>query len=273
MDSFPFVGIRKPLLMGILNITPDSFSDGGRFLNAEDAISEGLSVFQRGASILDVGAESTRPGAASVTAFEQLDRAIFSLSQISRRMAQDRFISIDTRSAEVAEKAIEAGACIVNDVSAGSDPAMFPLVASTGASIILMHMKGLPSTMQSSPIYGDVVSEVKNALLERVKKAISCGIAREKIAVDPGIGFGKTLEHNLLILRKLNAFVEMGLPVVLGTSRKKFLSGLCEELIPADLDSATCATTALGVAAGIQIFRVHNVPANLQAVNTSFAVG
>lgn len=271
-DSYPFVGIKQPLLMGILNITPDSFSDGGRFLRPENAITEGLYMLRSGAAILDIGGESTRPGASSVTVAEQMERVIVPLSEISKQMPRDKFISVDTRSAEVAEKAIEAGACIVNDVSAGNDPAMFPLVAKTGASIILMHMKGEPNTMQSNPTYAAPVDEIKLALLEKTKQAISYGVPPEKIAIDPGIGFGKTLEHNVMILSMLRTFVETGFTVVLGASRKNFLSVLCDVPNPCNLDSATCATTVLGVTAGVQIFRVHNVPANLQAVCTSFAI-
>jgi dihydropteroate synthase len=272
MNSFPFAGIKKPLLMGILNTTPDSFSDGGNFLNVDDAISAGLKLLEAGATILDIGAESTRPGASSISPSEQVSRSISPIFEISQCMTEDKFISIDTRSAEVAGKALQAGACIVNDVSAGSDPEMFPLVARTGASIILMHMNGQPNTMQVNPSYTNVVDEVKNFLLTRVREAISHGISPEKIAIDPGIGFGKSLEHNLLILKRLNVLIETGIPVVIGTSRKKFLGVLCERTVPAELDSATCATTALGVAAGVKIFRVHNVRDNFQAVNTSFAL-
>jgi dihydropteroate synthase len=259
--------------MGVLNCTPDSFSDGGAFLDVAAAVRHALAMAEEGAAIIDVGAESTRPGASRVPAAEQCRRLHEVLIALRRALPPEVGISVDTTRAAVAELAIAAGAGLLNDISAGrDDPALLPLAARAGLSVCLMHMQGEPATMQAAPHYADVVAEVADFLLARAAAAVAAGVARERILLDPGIGFGKTRAHNLALLAALPRLADLGYPLLLGASRKRFLGSLCHETDPAALVGATCATTALGVAAGVRIFRVHDVRANRQALEVAEAL-
>jgi dihydropteroate synthase len=261
-----------PLVMGILNVTPDSFSDGGRHLGLEAALQQAERMQAEGADILDVGGESTRPGSEPVEAGEQLRRVLPVIDAIRRRWP-DCCLSVDTTRAAVAEAALGAGADLVNDVSAGrDDPGMFPLAAERGAPIVLMHMQGTPRTMQDSPCYEDVVGEVLDFFRERIAAARAAGIPDGHIVLDPGIGFGKRKQDNLDLLAGLGRFADLGYPVLLGASRKRFMGAICRETEPAALIPATVATTALGVMAGARIFRVHDVRENRQAADIAAAV-
>lgn len=245
-------------VMGILNVTPDSFFDGGAHFETERAIEHGLDLIGQGADIVDVGGESTRPGAESVPLEVELERVLPVLAALARdgRAA----LSIDTRKSGVARAALDAGASIVNDVSAGrSDPELLPLVAERGAGVILMHMRGNPGDMQMEPRYDDVVREVCAHLRARARAALDAGIAPACIAIDPGIGFGKLFEHNLELLRALPELRSLGLPLVLGVSRKSFLGRLAGEEDPARRGSATLAAVTLGALLGAEIHRVHDV--------------
>ncbi len=245
-------------VMGIVNVTPDSFSDGGRWLDAELAVRHGLELEAEGAAILDVGGESTRPGADPVSESEELRRVMPVIEGLVAGGAQAR-ISIDTSKAPVAEAALRSGASLVNDVTAlSSDPAMAEVVASTGAEVCLMHMLGEPRTMQDDPHYDDVVSEVKSFLEARMAFAVGEGIAEERILLDPGIGFGKTLAHNLELLRRLDELVALGRPVVMGASRKSFLGRLTGRDV-GDRVAATVAVNVLAFERGARVFRVHDV--------------
>ena len=273
--------------MGILNVTPDSFSDGGRHEDPGAALAQAQRMLEEGADIIDVGGESTRPGAQPVDAPEQVRRVLPVIGAL-RDAVPGIIISIDTTRARVAQAALDVGASIINDVSAGRhDPQMFPLAASRSAPVVLMHMQGEPRTMQDNPSYGDVVKEVLEFLRQRVEAAVAQGIGRSQLLIDPGIGFGKTKEHNLQLLGGLERFVATGHGVLLGTSRKRFMGALCpgtrgisggggggqgEAPRPESLVGATCATTALGVAAGVRVFRVHDVRPNRQAADVAWAI-
>ncbi|MBT8447066.1 MAG: dihydropteroate synthase [Gammaproteobacteria bacterium] len=261
--------------MGILNVTPDSFSDGGEHSGAAAAVAHAQAMAAEGADMIDVGGESTRPGAEPVTEDEQLERVLPVIAGIraSAGRAAELAISIDTRSARVAEAALGAGADLVNDVSAGSDPSMFELVARHGVPVCLMHMQGTPETMQDDPSYEDAVGEISSYLLERAAAAQAAGVDRASIVIDPGIGFGKTRAHNLALVRHLDRFVATGYPVLMGASRKRFMGAICAETVFRELVGATCATTALGVAAGVRLFRVHDIKPNRQAADVAWAVG
>jgi dihydropteroate synthase len=248
--------IPEPLVMGVVNVTPDSFSDGGAWLNADAAIAHGLALIEQGAAILDVGGESTRPGAEPVGEDEELRRVLPVLAGLAGRGAR---LSIDTSKAAVAAAALDGGATIVNDVTAlRGDPQMATLVAERGCDVCLMHMLGEPRTMQRDPRYGDVVGEVRVFLAERLAHAVAQGIEEERIWLDPGIGFGKTIDHNLELLARLDEIVALGRPVVVGTSRKSFL-GTITGREPGDRVPATIATNVLALARGASIFRVHDV--------------
>ncbi|MCX8050005.1 MAG: dihydropteroate synthase [Methylohalobius sp.] len=261
------------MLMGILNVTPDSFSDGGKYLHVQAAVTHGLKLAQEGAEIIDVGGESTRPGAERVVATEQIRRVIPVVKALADALPLGHFISIDTTLAAVAEAALEAGAALINDVSAGrDDPQMFQLAAHHQVPIALMHMQGTPKTMQDNPCYQDVVAEVLAFLQSRVEAAQRAGILREHILIDPGIGFGKRRIDNLKLLAHLDRFVSIGLPVILGTSRKRFMGQVLEEADPTQLVPATVATTAIGVMAGVRIVRVHDVRENRQALEVAWAI-
>jgi dihydropteroate synthase len=252
--------------MGVVNVTPDSFSDGGRYVEPEKAISHGLELAAEGAAIVDVGGESTRPGALPVEAEEELDRV---LPVIEGLMAArtDAQISIDTSKAGVASKALEAGATFINDVTAlRGDPAMVSLVASSGADICLMHMLGEPRTMQEDPRYEDVVSEVKAFLEDRLQFAVQSGVAEERILLDPGIGFGKTADHNLDLIDRLDEIVALGRPVAIGASRKSFIGRITGREDPFDRVAGTVAVNVLAYARGARVFRVHDVAPSFDAL-------
>ena len=262
-----------PLLMGILNVTPDSFSDGGRHLTPASALAQAQLMIEQGASILDIGGESTRPGALPVNDPEQLRRVLPVLLELRAKLPGTIALSIDTRSATVARAALDAGAQIINDVSGGRDRELLELAAATQAYVVLMHMQGEPATMQLAPRYEDVVGEVLAFLLSAAAAAEQCGVPRERILIDPGIGFGKTREHNLRLLAALPQFANAGYALMLGTSRKRFMGAICRETAFTALVGATCATTALGVVAGVRVFRVHDVQANRQALEVAWAIG
>ncbi len=261
-----------PLIMGILNLTPDSFSDGGRYDTAS-AVIRGLEMVAEGADIIDIGGESTRPEALRVSAAEQNRRVLETIEVLRDRLPAGFPISIDTTLSEVARRAIERGASMINDVSAGrDDPEMFSLAAATGVTLALMHMQGTPETMQREPAYTDVVSDVKAFLEARVEAALTAGVEREALLLDPGIGFGKRKQHNLQLLAELKQIDELGFPLLLGVSRKRFMGSLCHQTEPAQLIPATCACTALGVMAGVKVFRVHDVWQNRQAADVAWAI-
>jgi dihydropteroate synthase len=256
--------------MGVVNVTPDSFSDGGLFLDEGAAIEHGRRLAAEGASILDIGGESTRPGADPVSAEEELERVI----GVVERLAADGAarISIDTTKTVVANGALNAGATIVNDVSAFRfDPDIAALVAERGADCCLMHMLGEPRTMQEDPRYDDVVSEVKSFLEERLEFAVSEGVDEERVWLDPGIGFGKTVEHNLELLRRLDEIVAIGRPVVIGTSRKSFLGKIAGGRDETERVPGTIATNVLALERGATVFRVHDVAQNVDALAVAAA--
>lgn len=246
--------------MGVVNVTPDSFSDGGRYLDQAAAIAHGRELIADGADILDIGGESTRPGAEPVEAEEERRRVVPVITALAASSGQPVQLSIDTSKATVAAAALDAGATLVNDVTAfRGDPEMAGLVAARGVDCCLMHMLGEPRTMQLDPRYDDVVSDVKAFLEERVAFAVRAGIPEERILLDPGIGFGKTLAHNLELLRRLDEIVALGRPVVIGTSRKSFLGRLTGREDPAARLPGTIATNVLAYERGARVFRVHDV--------------
>lgn len=247
----------RTLVMGIVNVTPDSFSDGGEHVEPDDAVKHGLRLIDEGADLLDIGGESTRPGAAPVSAEQEADRVVPVIRELAKRTKAP--ISVDTMKASVAEAALAAGARIINDVSAATaDPLMLDVAASRGAALILMHMQGEPRTMQQNPVYGDVVHDVRAYLAARAEAAIAAGVDPGMIAIDPGFGFGKTLEHNLTLLRRLTEFTTLGYPVLAGTSRKSFIGHTLDLPVTERLEG-TAATVALAVAAGVAMVRVHDV--------------
>lgn len=258
--------------MGILNVTPDSFSDGGAFLRSGIAVRHARKMVEQGASIIDVGGESTRPGAEPVALRTQLARVVPVITELRSILGEDFRLSIDTRDPEVASAAIAAGATMINDVSGGNNAEILAVAGSQGVPIVLMHMRGNPQTMQHAPTYVDVVAEICGFLAERAERAVVAGVLPANVIVDPGIGFGKTKLHNLEILRHLPDLVAIGYPVMLGTSRKRFMGAICTETEFKQLVGATCATTVIGVQAGIKIFRVHDVRANRQAMEVALAL-
>ena len=264
---------QRPQIMGILNVTPDSFSDGGKFNNIDKAIKHALSMIEQGADIIDVGGESTRPGAKRIDSDEQIRRTVNIIQELKKHIPEDIIISIDTTSSQVAQSAFENGARMVNDISAGrDDPDMLKLISKHNISCVLMHMQGTPETMQDNPQYENVVSETLAFLLERASTAERLGVKKENVYIDPGIGFGKTRDHNLALMANLQLFVNSGYPVLLGTSRKRFMGSICSASNPEDLTGATCATTVLGVQAGVKIFRVHDVKENRQAADVAWTI-
>ncbi|MEM6560675.1 MAG: dihydropteroate synthase [Planctomycetota bacterium] len=251
--------------MGVLNVTPDSFSDGGQFATTGAAVAQADRLIADGADVLDIGGESTRPGSDPVTPDEQIRRTVPVIEAI--RAEHDVAISIDTTSAAVAAAAVDAGACCINDVSAGRhDLAILGLAAERDLPIVLMHMLGEPKTMQNDPTYGDVTAEVLAALQERIDVAFEHGVDRARIVIDPGIGFGKTTEHNLQLLRDLPRFAELA-PVLVGASRKRFLGEITGETDAQQRDHATTATTVWSAVHGASIIRVHNARAARNAVD------
>ncbi len=252
----------RTLIMGILNVTPDSFSDGGEFVDPEKAVARGLEIVAEGADIIDVGGESTRPGAAPVSPLEEMERTIPVIEKL--RAQTDALISIDTQKAEVARVAVAAGADIVNDVSALADPDMAAVASETGAGLVLMHMQGTPETMQNDPRYDDVVSNVRNFLEERMAFAAEQGVLPKQIALDPGIGFGKTDEHNLALLRGIPELTALGRPVLIGASRKSFIGRLLER-IPEERLAGSLAAAVFAKLRGVQLLRVHDVKESCDA--------
>ena len=257
-------------VMGILNVTRDSFSDGGRFLDASEAVEHALRMAEEGADIIDVGGESTRPGSEPVPPDEQARRILPVIERIASQSAVP--ISVDTSSADVARKALDAGAGIVNDITAlRGDPALAPLVAERGVPLALMHMLGAPRDMQKNPVYDDVVSDVAGFLEERVEFAVSRGIERDQIVVDPGFGFGKTLAHNLALLRRLDEFHALGRPVLVGTSRKSMIGAILGRPTDERL-FGSLATVAAAVERGAAIVRVHDVRPAVDVVRVMAAI-
>ncbi len=266
------VSVRRPLVMGVVNLTADSFSDGGRFLDPATALSQARRLIDEGADILDLGAESTRPGAAPVSAALELERLLPLIASI--RAVSDISISVDTMKPLVAQQAIAAGANIWNDVTALTHDAKSPaLAAALGCEVVLMHMRGEPRTMQDDPHYGDVVAEVERYLLARAADAEEAGVAPDKIWIDPGIGFGKTVEHNLALLNALPRLCARGYRVLLGASRKRFLGALSPSAAqPQDRLAGSLAAALAGARAGVAAVRVHDVAATVQALDVDAAI-
>ena len=256
------LSLSRPGIMGIVNITPDSFSDGGWLHDAPAAISHALKLREQGADILDVGGESTRPGAMAVTADEEIRRV---LPVIEGLVREGCLVSVDTQKPEVMRAALDAGAAMVNDVVALQAPGALEAVANSDAALCLMHMQGEPRTMQQAPRYDDVVDEVKRFLQARVTACEAAGIARERLVIDPGFGFGKTLQHNLVLLKRLDRLAELGLPVLAGLSRKSMLGALTGRPV-GEREFAGVAAHLIAVARGAQLVRVHNVMAMRDAL-------
>jgi len=266
-----FTVSRQALIMGVLNVTPDSFSDGGKFFALENALEQGVKMAAEGADIIDVGGESTRPGAEPVSAAEELRRVIPVIEKL--RATIDTAISIDTSKAEVASAAIDAGASIVNDVTAGrGDEGMLPLISTTKSAFIAMHMQGTPRTMQKRPQYADVISEIVEFFRQQYSGAIGCNIDPMAIAFDPGIGFGKTLDHNLELLAHFEQLRAHDRPLVVGVSRKSFLAKLSDSTQVEERLAAAVALTSLLRARGADVFRVHNVKENVSALRVTEAI-
>lgn len=255
--AFP-LGVRT-LVMGIVNVTPDSFSDGGAFVGPDDAIAHGLRLAADGADILDVGGESTRPGSDPVTIDDELARVVPVVSGLVSAAPDHVALSVDTRRPEVARAALDAGASIVNDVTGARDPAMFGVVRDAGAGLVLMHMLREPKTMQDDPRYDDVVAEVRDFLAARIGAAVAAGVPRDRLCVDPGIGFGKDLGHNLAILHDIGSFADLRVPVMVGASRKRFLGTLTGVDDPSARLEGTAAAVAWCAANGVHVVRVHDV--------------
>jgi len=255
------------IIMGVLNVTPDSFSDGGQFFATDRAIEHGIEMAAQGAAIIDVGGESTRPVSVPVSTAEQIKRVVPVIEGLHKKVSVP--ISIDTYDYKVAEAALQAGAAIINDITALSDEHIGELTAMQQLPVVLMHMQGTPATMQVEPKYDDVVGEVRDFLLNQAKRAQQFGILKERIFIDPGIGFGKTLEHNLLILQNISKFVQTGYRVLVGPSRKSFIGKITGKENPADRIFGTAAAVALCVSAGVSIVRVHDIAEMLDVVKVA----
>lgn len=262
--SFAGMTLDTPRLMGVVNVTPDSFSDGGDFLDAQAAIDHGKRLVDDGAHILDIGGESTRPGSKPITVDEECGRILPVIDGLADIGVP---ISVDTRHADVMRRAINAGASIVNDVTAlTGDPNSIEVCAETGVDVALMHMQGTPETMQDDPTYDDAALDIVDYMRERIETLEAAGIGRDKICVDPGIGFGKTLEHNLRILSAIDAFHELGVPILLGVSRKSFITKIDRNVPAKDRVAGSIAAAIAGWDRGVQIFRVHDVAETRQAL-------
>jgi dihydropteroate synthase len=262
-----------PLIMGVLNVTPDSFSDGGVHNDLDSAVKHALQMVDKGADIIDVGGESTRPGALTIDTDVQLQRVLPVIRRLRESLPENFPISIDTTDSKVASAAVASGANWLNDISAAEDSSeMLDLAADNDLPIVLMHRQGKSVTMQDSPHYDDVCVEVFSYLLERADIAMAKGVASQNIVLDPGIGFGKLFEHNLALLNGLSKLCQYDFPVLLGTSRKRFLSQICNEKDADRLGVATAATTALAVEAGVKVVRVHDVIENRQAADVAWAI-
>ena len=261
---------ERVLVMGVLNLTPDSFSDGGRYLDLDTAVARAEAIEAEGADLLDIGGESSRPGSRPVSLEEELVRVLPVLTALAGRVHIP--ISVDTTKAEVARRSLELGASIINDITAlRGDPEMAGVVARAGAGLILMHMQGTPAIMQDRPSYGSVVEEVLDFFRSRVKSAEAAGIYRERIAVDPGLGFGKTLEHNLALLGGLSTFAELGRPIVIGPSRKTFVGTVVSRPV-SEREWGTAAAITAGILQGAHVVRVHSVAAMKDVTRMSEAV-
>lgn len=267
------LSLDRPVVMGVVNTTPDSFSDGGVHLDPERAIASGLSMWEAGARLVDVGGESTRPGSEPVPLEVELDRVLPVVSGLAEAGVA---VSIDTSKPAVARAAIEAGAVVVNDVTGLANAGMRSVCANTGVGVVIMHMLGTPRSMQSDPTYDDVVADVSSYLSDRARLAEAEGIDRRCIAIDPGIGFGKTIDHNLTLLRSVDKLVAVGYPVVIGASRKRFLASILEpirgDVPPEARDAATLGVVAFAIAAGARVVRVHTVPAAVEVATTVDAI-
>ena len=261
---------ERTWIMGILNVTPDSFSDGGRYLDANRAIDHAYQMIEDGADIIDIGGESSRPGALPVSTDEELTRVLPVIDALAK--GTDAFISIDTYKPPVARKALQAGAHIVNDITALGDADMAGVVAGMGAGLILMHMKGVPRTMQHSPVYQDLIPEILTFLRNRIDKAQAEGVCPDRIMIDPGIGFGKAAEHNLEILRSLDAFRSLDKPILIGTSRKAFIGKILNLPNPDDRLEGTAATVAWAIAHGADVVRIHDVKAICKVAQMTDAI-
>ena len=249
---------RRTYLMGILNLTPDSFSDGGQYNTLQSALSQTKYMINHGADIIDIGGQSTRPGAEEISYSEEFDRVITTIKAIREQLSIP--ISIDTTRAKIAEKAIAAGADMINDISGGTfDPEMFTLAARVDVPIILMHMRGKPQNMQQMTDYQDLVPDILDFLSRQVQKAIACGVDSEKIIIDPGIGFAKTFEQNIELLRRLSEFKILGLPILIGTSRKSFIGKIIDQQDPQKRVWGSAATCCSAIMSGADILRIHDV--------------
>ncbi len=258
------IDLATPVVMGILNVTPDSFSDGGKFASVDVAVARAREMIAEGAAIIDVGGESTRPGAAPVDGATEIDRIVPVISTLAREIHAP--ISVDTRKPEVMRAAIEAGAHLINDVNALRAPGAMDTVRTLDVPVCLMHMRGEPGTMQAEPTYREVVTEVLDFLRERVDACVAAGIARERMVIDPGFGFGKTVKHNLALLRDLQRFGELGLPLLVGLSRKSSIGKLLDGAPVDERLHGSIALTALAIERGASIIRTHDVRATLDAV-------
>jgi dihydropteroate synthase len=259
----------RTLVMGILNVTPDSFSDGGRFFDSEAAVSRGVQMALDGADILDIGGESTRPGSDPVSTTDERERVVPVIKRLASEV--DVPISVDTRKHEVAEAALEIGATIVNDVTAGGDPRMFALVRQSEAGMVLMHMKGEPKTMQRNPHYDDVVSEVHDFLESRIRAALDAGVEWSGLCIDPGLGFGKNTDHSLRLMKQTGELLDLGRPVLVGPSRKSFVG----EVLGTEIDErleGTLAAVAYMAGKGAHIVRVHDVKETVRVVRVVDAI-
>ncbi|MBS1712725.1 MAG: dihydropteroate synthase [Armatimonadetes bacterium] len=261
--------IGRPALMGVLNVTPDSFSDGGLYFDQDKAVEAGIRMVEDGADLVDVGGESTRPGASPVSAEDERQRVV---PVVRRLVERGVVVSVDTSKVEVASAALDAGAQVVNDVTAFGDPEMADVCARSGCTVCLMHMQGEPRTMQEAPHYDDVVAEVRDFLVGRARAAEAVGVAGDRIWIDPGIGFGKTLGHNLALLARLDEFVATGYPVLIGVSRKSFLGKILGGAPPDERLEGTLAVQVLAQAAGAKIVRAHDVRPARRAMEVASAV-
>ena len=269
-STFAGLSLDKPRIFGIINVTPDSFSDGGEALAVSDALDKGRAMIAAGADILDVGGESTRPGAGPVGAEEEIARVVAVVKALSETGAQ---VSIDTRRAAVMKAAIEAGAKIINDITALThDPDSMRVAAECGVAVVLMHMQGEPGTMQDDPQYQDAALDVFGYLKDRVEACEAAGMDRALIAVDPGIGFGKTVDHNLEILARLDLYSDLGCPVLLGASRKSFIGKISREEEPKDRVAGSLAVVLSAARQGVRLFRVHDVAETRQALAVWHAI-
>jgi dihydropteroate synthase len=256
-------------VMGILNVTPDSFSDGGRYFDPEVAVAAGIRMAEEGADFLDVGGESTRPGSQAVPASEEIDRVVPVIKRLAAEVSVP--VSVDTKKAEVARAALDAGAVVVNDVTAGRDPEMFDVVRDAEAALVLMHMRGDPATMQQLTDYEDVVGEVRGYLAERIRDAVETGIELERLAIDPGLGFAKTAEQSYLLMKEIDAFLDLGRPVVVGPSRKSFIGKALGTEVDERLEG-TAGAVAWLAGRGAHIIRVHDVKEMVRVVRVVDAI-